>query len=530
MIKAILADDEPLVLIGLKSMINWKELGIHLCGTAANGDIAYELICEYHPEIVITDIQMPCSSGLALGKRCQDEFGRLPVFIILTNYEDFSYVKEAMHFQAIDYLIKIDLSPDSLISALKKAMEQVAFLKQQNSSAEDTRSSLLPFQERFYIRALNNLFESRKQFTQQAKEFHIPLQSAGYAAASLEQVPAPGIQSDHTLDHYHLAVHMFQELLSRYIVCHCIALDTRYLAVIFEIEKEHLTDWKSYIQEALTETLRMLNNYYNVTFYTSIGRFVTDAMDLCISYYDSKQLLEYLSDKNRLLFWNDDTDAHNLHSTFNLSLFRKEISQAFEELDEHALHETFDNVTSIITRNQLRLSQALDIASSILHLAIALLPNGTNAVSAIFQNEPDTYRSLYRKTTPAAIVTWLKILEDGLCETFHSSTQSCKNYLVSNCCQYVTEHLHEQIVLQDIADTFAVSSNYLSQTFKKHMGIGLIEYSNRQKIEEAKRLLQESTLKLYEISDMLGFNNSFYFSRVFKKVTGMTPKDYRNKT
>lgn len=94
----------------------------------------------------------------------------------------------------------------------------------------------------------------------------------------------------------------------------------------------------------------------------------------------------------------------------------------------------------------------------------------------------------------------------------------------------MTEHLHEQIVLQDIADTFAVSSNYLSQTFKKHMGIGLIEYSNRQKIEEAKRLLQESTLKLYEISDMLGFNNSFYFSRVFKKVTGMTPKDYRNKT
>ena len=62
------------------------------------------------------------------------------------------------------------------------------------------------------------------------------------------------------------------------------------------------------------------------------------------------------------------------------------------------------------------------------------------------------------------------------------------------------------------------------------MGINLIEYVNQQKIEEAKRLLRESTLKLYEISDMLGFNNSFYFSRVFKKVTGMTPKDYRNKT
>lgn len=95
MIKLVIADDEPLIQVGLKSMIDWKKLDIEICGTASNGDNAWKLIQEHHPELVITDIQMPCSSGLELGKRCRDELGPLPVFIILTGYEDFQYAREA---------------------------------------------------------------------------------------------------------------------------------------------------------------------------------------------------------------------------------------------------------------------------------------------------------------------------------------------------------------------------------------------------------------------------------------------------
>ena len=85
MIKLLIADDEPLVQIGLKSMIDWESLGIDICGTAANGDMAFQMIKEQRPEIVITDIQMPCSSGLSLessaGKRWESSrsLSSLPV-------------------------------------------------------------------------------------------------------------------------------------------------------------------------------------------------------------------------------------------------------------------------------------------------------------------------------------------------------------------------------------------------------------------------------------------------------------------
>lgn len=94
--------------------------------------------------------------------------------------------------------------------------------------------------------------------------------------------------------------------------------------------------------------------------------------------------------------------------------------------------------------------------------------------------------------------------------------------------QYIREHLDERIVLQDIADTFNVSPNYLSQLFKKFENIGISEYISNLKIQKSQELLKDGNLKIYEIADQLGFESAFYFSKVFKKVTGVSPKDFRN--
>ena len=86
MIKLLIVDDEPLVQIGIKSMLNWADYGIEVCGTAVNGANALELIEEYSPELVITDIRMPIMNGLELAKTCQETFGKIPLFIIPVSY------------------------------------------------------------------------------------------------------------------------------------------------------------------------------------------------------------------------------------------------------------------------------------------------------------------------------------------------------------------------------------------------------------------------------------------------------------
>ena len=281
MIKLVIADDEPLVQIGLRSMIDWSALNIEICGTASNGDAAWELVNEHRPEIVITDIQMPCSSGLELGKRCRDELGPLPVFIILTSFEDFQYAREAMSFRAVDYLVKIDLSPESLTEAVKKAVEQVNLIRQKHPEFQDTRQSLLLFQERFYIKLLNNLFESREQFRLQKEEFEISLDAGSYAASTVQFIRNPdpgnnpsGAVSDIPLNIYSQTLQMFQELLSKYISCRILALDTHFLAAVFLLDDSYTGDWKEQVRSALENTGKMLRNYYGVSYLASIGGLV----------------------------------------------------------------------------------------------------------------------------------------------------------------------------------------------------------------------------------------------------------------
>ena len=114
MTKIFLVDDEPLVLIGMQGMLNWAELGYTVVGTARNGAEALKAIGETYPDIVVSDIRMPVMDGFTLAESCHKDGSALPVFIMLTSYEEFDYVKRSMRLGVVDYLVKIDLTAESL--------------------------------------------------------------------------------------------------------------------------------------------------------------------------------------------------------------------------------------------------------------------------------------------------------------------------------------------------------------------------------------------------------------------------------
>ena len=161
-----------------------------------------------------------------------------------------------------------------------------------------------------------------------------------------------------------------------------------------------------------------------------------------------------------------------------------------------------------------------------LYLSLSLLNNGEQIVTSIFSDRPNGYRSLYEMTTVEQIMDWLKELRDGLCETFDSQNKNYKNHIVVNVKKYIKEHVNEKLSLNVVAEVFNISPNYLSVLFSKYNDVGFTDYINQCKIEVAQKMLAEGDYKIYEISDKLGFESAFYFSRVFKKVTGVSPKNY----
>lgn len=123
MYQVLLVDDEPLILSGIKFLIDWQKQGCQIADTARNGKQALEKIRQLQPDIVICDISMPVLSGTELLSLAAAE-SPATVFIMLTNHPDFDLARQSLRFAAVDYLLKSQLSPETLEKSLARAMAE----------------------------------------------------------------------------------------------------------------------------------------------------------------------------------------------------------------------------------------------------------------------------------------------------------------------------------------------------------------------------------------------------------------------
>lgn len=531
MYKVLIVDDEPLVQVGIKSMLNCEKLGIEICGIAGNGEAALKIIEEQSPHIVISDIKMPIMSGLELIKKCVDSYGyKKPVFIFLTSYEEFSMAKEALTYQASDYLVKLELTPEMLENAIKKAIGIIPEDTVKQSDAKQVVTGNL--EEKFYIRLLQNMYETPEEIEKQCRFHGASLNSTHYQCAYIEfQDHIEGeLSSEKQFSLFISSYNLISELIRKYVSAQTVSLDLKHCAVIMDVSMsgDKVTPDISDIRKMFNILSDNLSKYYNTTFRTGIGTVVDSAQYIPLSYQYARQAFTSMPE-NEIIFSIDDcTNADMTHQIFNLSIFKDDITQAFDEYDADKLHTILSLLSEMFLNNPKRYFQALDAACSILYVAISSIPNGEKTMENIFSDYPDYYRSIYKQSTTEQVVSWLKVFEDKMTAYFAEKKNSHTNYTVTQVKKYIADNIRERFTLNDVAENFNITPNYLSQLFKKYNDLGFNEYVSAMKIGEAKKMMTDGNLKLYEISDALGFDNSFYFSKVFKKIEGISPSEYIN--
>ncbi len=532
MIKLLIVDDEPLVQIGIKSMTNWAQLGIEICGIASNGAEALQMIEKHYPEIVITDIKMPIMDGLELMQQCQRKYGRLPLFIVLTSYEEFHLAKEALSLHAVDYLVKLELSEESLKTSINAALSIYnEFSKTSNAQIQSVPIETLLFHERFFIMLLNNLFENDEQFNLQSQILSLDFSSAAFMASYMEitEPKSDSMDTRQQLNFFSSTLQMVKTLLPKYINCHITALDIRHFAIIFLISADILNNYEEIVRNAIKNTDEMLKNYYGASIHGTIGRLVENPLDISVSFQDARHIFSKATPEKPLFFFPEEDIEKPIKNIFNISIFKNDIVSAYEEFDSERLKTVFSSLEELFTERPSYHLQALDAASNILYLSISLLPNGEELVSNIFSDHPQKYRSLFTLTTTEQILQWLNTLFDGLCSYFSTQTKDYKNQIVINTKQYIKNNYKTKLTLNEVAAALGISPNYLSHLFRKYSDCGFIDFVNQVKIKEAKKIITQRNLKVYEIANELGFDNAFYFSKVFKKIEGCSPSEYMNK-
>lgn len=527
MIKLLIADDEPLVIVGLKSMLNWNDFNIEICGTARNGGQAMEIIEKEHPQLVIADIKMPVKTGLELMQECREKFGNEQQFIILTSYEEREYLRMAITLSAVEYLIKVELTAESLSKAILKS---ISIISEQNQQIEQTEiEDKQSFRDKFFIRLLNNLFENKDLFLRQKNDLDIDLHWSNYQVCYCEMSSNSEkntvIQDrQKQMQLFDSTFQMIKETCSRFCPCITVGIDLRHLAIIFCLDSDLNT--KEIVKTSFEKTATIIKNYFSVILSAAVGAKVSDCLSISKSFFSARGAFAQKALETSLIFSEDLADGQINEDSFDILDYKSKITKAITNLDSDELNKIITELASYFESHPHLNVQAMDVSGMILYTAISVLPNGEEILNEIFKDESDGYRCIYQKHTCTTINNWLFKLSNGLISEFGKQRTNNKNRLLIKVEQYIKTNISKRITLGQTATEFNISANYLGQQFVKYFNCPFNEYVNHEKIEKAKLLIHQNELKVYEIAELLGFESAFYFSKVFKKQTGLSPREY----
>ena len=281
MLRILLADDEPLVLIGLQGMLDWEKLGYTICATARNGKLALEAVEREKPDIVIADVKMPVMDGLALAHACHQK-GPLPVFILLTSSEDFTSARRAIEAGVVDYLVKMDLTPKGLCDALDRAAEQVKkerALTGQMPTAAEMAEGLRVLQDRFLTQLYAGLIPDEARLQQEMKGLDLHLDSPWTT-------------------------------LQNYLFAHATSTDVLHFNVLFSLTEGQSADPKALLEPLLKKASQIVYNYFSARLLWAVSRPAAAPMGLPRRCRELDTLRLLLSENEPILFAEDvENDA-----------------------------------------------------------------------------------------------------------------------------------------------------------------------------------------------------------------------------
>jgi two-component system response regulator YesN len=520
----LIVDDEPLVCAGVKSLLDWQSFGVTSVSTASNGQAAWNFIETHHPDIVISDIKMPIMNGLELATKCREAYGDVPAFIILTIYDDFHYAREGILAGVADFLIKPELEESSLAASVNRAISIVNQHRALVAPEEKTFESS-ELTEKFFIRLFNNLFESEESYLSQLSALRVNVDAARFSVAVCRCESGDAF-SDNPTFVFSNAIQIARDLLEKYLKYHIVTLDLWYFAVVICLPSSLSEENQTLLTQAFEHCVRAINTYLGLPLCVSISGFVEDLRQLDLCYWQAQSASQNIVPPGPGVFLSmQSTQVPDL--SLRLSQILSDVRVALEKLDPNSIAISVSELSATLLSHPDHLLEAADASRHVLQLALSLLPNGPSLLDRVFFAQVDSYRILYRYRTTSLICNWLDTLGKGCQKALAPERKSHRERVIDDVKRYIEANFTKQISLSDVAAAFNFTPNYLSHLFSGDSGENFVDYITNLRVEAAKEMLSLPDVKVFEVSEQLGFESPFYFSRVFKRCTGQSPSTYQ---
>lgn len=411
--RIIVVDDDKIIRMGLVKILNKLFENHEIIGDFQNGLLAFEYLKENDGQVdlVITDIKMPIMTGIEFVEKANKELKHPPIFIVLSGYDEFTYVRDTMKYGAFNYLLK-PIKKDELNKVVEEVEIKIKELKKKDKIM--TKS----------IEVIKKDFFKHLLFSN--SDINIKTDKSLLENIQLNE------------DYY-------------------------YQMIVLPINKEE----KEFNN-------KVLNRYFKEV--------------------TSNNKIEYIyflyNDNVYIIFY------FNVNEISNISDVTNQIDERSNMFIENGMNVFILECTNKVweIREQSKLARKVKEKMLYNKNAKKYYIDDLNELSDILEDDKNLYS-----------VTSIKLA-----------------------IQFITKNFDKNITLKDVADEVFLSQNYLSELFKKETGEGFYEFLSNYRIKRAKELLVTTNLKIYEVAENVGYNDSITFGRAFKKIAGVTPNSFRN--
>lgn len=509
MLKVLIVDDEHIVREGLKSIISWENYGFEICGEGIDGKDALNKIYELNPDLVLIDIKMPGMYGIDVIKQVR-EMKYKGNFIILTGYSDFEYAKSAIKLGVDSYLLK-PIDEDELIEAVKRVYEKI-------ERENDIRRHITNSKKHIKDTALRSLIEGIQDLMTLQSNFDLCNIKMDYSSFYVAIV-------DNNLESNREAFYL--DLLNE---VENIVGSLEYIDMI-NIEHKPVLIIKGKSSKEVLDILTNLRKklYLRLKFdvIIALGRKVDKADGIHVSYKDARSLL----DKRFFFSSMEVIDFEEINRTVgensvkeDLSKFAESIYTYVEVNDIEKIEEILGKLKAYFISLDYSPEKVKGICNNIfIELKDKIVLNYEKLKNP-FSTKESIIKEVYEKNSLSELIEYMKN------EFINVSNRICSyssDNIMKRIVNFIHKNYYKDIKLETLADIFNYNSAYLGKMFKSYTGVNFNSYLDKVRIENAKELLAKNDLKVYQVSEKVGYKSIDYFYLKFKKYVGVSPKEFK---
>ncbi|WP_026701864.1 response regulator transcription factor [Salibacterium aidingense] len=532
-----IVDDNAHVIDGLVEHVPWDTLHTFVKASAVTGEEAFEQMKQDPPDILITDIYMPGMDGLQLIKNIRSAFPDIYI-VIHSGFDHFENARQAMKYGVQHFLLKPS-TVEEISTVVREITEDIEVHETQHALMKHYKEHVAEYHEQMR----QSLF--REMLAKQMKSADVPAEKLDLlhlqknltnVVLSISFIRPPYLKKSKEKE-WQLKKFGSENIIKETITKEAGAndIDTQIIdysdsmfVIIFltKADPPAFPDLCKDISEAILKNILI---FMKISAVAGISKERPDLFQITESFWESQKVLEIgeYREINKVYSpqdYSEEQPGEEIRYPIELV---KDVQDAVHQKEYNNIFDVWHRLEHDIAMEQrypfiLIQNLCLSIISTII-----LQENKNRENESSSQIMAHYIEDMYAKSSPEEIVEWLEDIISEWSRSTKAELNSKKSHkLIEAVKEHIDQYYDQELTLSDIAGSLYVNRNYLSQLFNKGTGKTFGTYLNEHRIEKAKDILKENQYMIYEVSEMVGYQNPTYFSQVFKSITGVSPSSF----